>query len=172
MFIINQSMCVDENIKNRALQYLDQIYSMALYLTQDQHQAELMVERTYSLACQWMQKIDPGELKVWLFKVLMHHYKIFYQTHGKKPKNSGSEPQRASSPRKNRGAMEPIEILSNFKPVSDIFLPAILLVDMHGFSYTEAASILDCSVQLLRKGVSRARKQLSSLLNSIQSAIH
>ena len=43
---------------------------------------------------------------------------------------------------------------------------AVLLVDVQGFSYEEAAQVMDCSLGTVKSRISRARRELRDYLRS------
>ncbi|MET1038264.1 MAG: sigma-70 family RNA polymerase sigma factor, partial [Aeromicrobium sp.] len=69
-----------------ALPFLDQLYSAALRMTRNPHDAEDLVQETYSKAFSAFHQFKPGtNLKAWLYRILTNTYINSYRKKQRQP---------------------------------------------------------------------------------------
>src|SRR6266576_6108037 len=164
-----------------ALPFMDALYKQALHLTRRPEDADDMVQETYLRAYRTFSSFKEGtNCKAWLFTIL---YSIFVNKYRKEQ----SEPDTvsidkleetfhrtladrdwktnfAALTRSELDWQEP-EVNSARGKLPEDFRSAVLLVDVEGFTYEEAAAVLDCPVGTLRSRLFRARRMLFLELN-------
>ena len=158
------------------LSHMNLLYNKALQLTNNEHDASDLVQDTYARAYRYYERFRPGtNAKAWLFKILFSVFVTgyrkkkgepemlsledwdkrfdacvdgvpsnFYQDFTKYFESDGSEP----------------EIRDALAALPSAYRATVLLIDVDGFSYEEAAVVLDCPIGTVRSRVFRARKIL------------
>lgn len=165
--------------EEQALPHLDALYGMALRLTQDERDAEDLVQDTLVKAYRFFHRFEEGSnIKAWLFKVLVN---LFYNAY-RKSKNvqrlhteaeigayherfvseASVSAQRAEEALLERLAAE--KLRSAVEELPEEFRLAVLLCDLHGMSYKEIAEILDRPVGTVMSRLYRGRRQLQAKL--------
>ena len=155
---------------------MEALYNQALRLTQRPEDARDIVQETYLRAYRTFANFKEGtNCKAWLFTIL---YSIFVNRYRKEQ----SEPDTVSIDEleetfhrtladrdwdTNFAAVAGSELDWKGPEVNDAlaklpkdFRSAVLLVDVEGFTYEEAAAALDCPVGTLRSRLFRARRIL------------
>jgi RNA polymerase sigma-70 factor (ECF subfamily) len=164
-----------------ALPFIGALYNKALHLTRRPEDARDMVQETYLRAFRTFSSFKEGtNCKAWLFTIL---YSIFinkYRQEQRQPHTVSIdeleerfhrtladrdwETNFAALARPKLDWQEP-EVNHALAKLPEDFRSAVLLVDVEGFTYEEAASVLDCPVGTLRSRLFRARRLLFLELN-------
>lgn len=163
-----------------AMPHADALYGAALRMTRDSAQAEDLVQETLLRAYRFWHKFEPGtNIKAWLFRIQTN---IYINRYRKSQTEQQIIDDREAEDLLNRYAAEESTFIppdtrdSFFKSVlSDEvmkaldslpfdFRMAVLLADMHEFSYKEIAEVLDCPVGTVMSRLHRARKLLQAQL--------
>jgi len=167
------------DFKEEAISFLDHLYRVAFHLTRERADAEDLVQETYLQAVTHYGQFSPGtNLKGWLTRIL---YNLFINRYHRDKRivsldradaetgvswvesleGSGGEPEaeilKAELQNKIKEALDSL---------SEEFRTPIVLVDIGGFSYAEAAEILSCPVGTVRSRLFRARSILAGKLRS------
>ena len=152
-----------------ALPYTAALYHVALRWTKNPEDASDLVQETYLRAYQNFASFSEGtNCKAWLFTIM---YSIFVNQYRKKqregPVMSNDEIEQKYYSSLNTMAEQELNIKWVGKEVEqaldqlpEIFRTPIILVDANGFTYEEAAQVLNCPVGTLRSRLFRARKIL------------
>lgn len=164
--------------EEQALPYLDALYGMALRLTQDERDAEDLVQDCMVKAFRFFHRYQEGNIKAWLFKVLVN---TFYNTY-RKNKNTqrlhsdaeaGSHYERfvseasAAAQNAEEALLDKLALEKLREAVDELpeeFRLAVLLCDIYGFSYKEIAEILERPVGTVMSRLHRGRRQLQKRL--------
>jgi RNA polymerase sigma-70 factor, ECF subfamily len=159
-----------------ALPFMDALYNKALHLTRRPEDAGDMVQETYLRAYRTFSSFKEGtNCKAWLFTIL---YSIFVNKYRKEQRELDTvsideleetfhhtladpnwETNFAALTRSELDWQEP-EVNHAVAKLPEDFRSAVLLVDVEGFTYEEAAAALDCPVGTLRSRLFRARRML------------
>jgi len=159
-----------------ALPFMDALYKQALHLTRRPEDADDMVQETYLRAYRTFSSFKEGtNCKAWLFTIL---YSIFVNKYRKEQSEPDIisideleerfhrtladrdwETDFAALTRSELDWKGP-EVNHALAKLPEIFRSAVLLVDVEGFTYEEAAAALDCPVGTLRSRLFRARRML------------
>lgn len=158
------------------LAHADALYNLARYLTRDPSEAEDLVQETYMRALRAWSDFAPGtNVKAWLFRILRNAFISRYRyEHRRAPptpydtvEEAGED---ATEPPPGPGAdSEQLrrvvsgEIEAALRTLSEEARTVILL-DVEGFTETEAAMVLGCAVGTVKSRLSRARAVLRSKL--------
>ena len=159
-----------------ALPFMDALYGKAIHLTRSPADASDLVQETYLRAYRTFFNFRAGtNCKAWLFTIL---YSIFINKYRKQQRDpdtvSLNELEEAfhrtladENWETNFAALasseldwQGPEVNQAFEKLPESFRAAILLVDVDGLNYEEAAGVLNCPVGTLRSRLFRARKIL------------
>ena len=163
-----------------ALPHLDALYGMAVRLTGNERDAEDLVQDAMVKAFRFFHRFQPGSnIKAWLFKVLVN---TFYNT-VRKNKNvqrlhaeAGEQDGHldlflASATTAGRRAEEELldrlaaeEIRSAMEELPEEFKLAVILSDVHDFTYREISEIVGCPVGTVMSRLHRGRRLLQRRL--------
>jgi RNA polymerase sigma-70 factor, ECF subfamily len=165
--------------EREALPHLDALHGMALRLTRDERQADDLVQDSLVKAYRFFHRFEEGSnIKAWLFKVLVN---TFYNT-VRKEKNqhrleleaevdshydrflsaSTMSGQNAEEVLHEKLVME--KLRAEVEKLPPEFRDAVLLCDLHDFSYKEIADIVGCPVGTVMSRLYRGRRILQKRL--------
>jgi RNA polymerase sigma-70 factor, ECF subfamily len=163
--------------EDEALAHADQLYRIALRLTGSQQAAEELVQETYLRAFRsWRSYATGTNLAAWLATILRNIYLDEARRQSRRPviesldeqgdyylynhlAETAKEPQEAVLNRLAGGA-----IVDSLADVPPTFREVIVLVDVGGFSYKDAAEILDVPVGTVMSRLHRGRRLLKQAL--------
>jgi RNA polymerase sigma-70 factor (ECF subfamily) len=173
----------DQNLfAEKAMPYMDQLYSHALRLTKNPSDAEDLVQETYLKGYKSFESFDDGtNLRAWLFRILTNSFINVYR---KKQRsfdeqevediesvylfnNSGTSLYNqlgisAEDALFERLTDDEIQIAVDSLPSS--YKQVVLLADVQGFSYKEIAEILEIPDGTVMSRLHRARAKLKNQL--------
>ena len=170
----------DWDFESEALPYLDGLYNMAFRLTRNAEDAEDLVQETYFKAYKHYDKFESGtNLKAWLYRILRNTFINGYRKkQNQPPQSTFSDIEESFESLVDRSPGQKIkdpeqEILDQVMDedvqraldgLREDYRMVIDLVDLEGFSYKEAASILDVPVGTVMSRLYRGRRQLEAIL--------
>lgn len=168
------------SFEHAAIPFLDALYNMGYRLTRNAEDAQDLVQETYLKAYRHFDKFEPGtNLKAWLFKILKNTFINGYRKRQNRPQQSAfSDIEDAFETNLRDDVSRDIknpeqEVLDKIldsdvqralDDLSDDYRMVIHLVDLEGFSYKEAASILDVPVGTVMSRLYRGRRLLERAL--------
>lgn len=168
------------NFEAAALPFLDGLYNMGYRLTRNAEDAEDLVQETYFKAYKHYDKFQEGtNLKAWLFRILRNTFINGYRKKQNQPPQSAFSEIEESfeslvSQEPGREIKNPEqEILSGvidedvqeaLNTLREDYRMVIHLVDLEGFSYKEAAEILEVPVGTVMSRLYRGRRRLERVL--------
>jgi len=160
--------------------HFDSLYRYALYLTREAADAEDLLQRTLLQAYQYFHRFTPGSnCRAWLVKIMKNLYLMDMRgrdvSRCRSADASGSFPsQRNTVEELFPAPLTPEELLLRKTTVErvravldglpDLFREVIVLVDVEGFTYDEAASVLGCATGTVKSRLYRARNMLKAEL--------
>jgi len=158
-----------------ALPFMDALYNQALRLTRNPEDASDIVQETYLRAYRTFANFKEGtNCKAWLFTIL---YSIFVNKYRKRQREADTVSIEELEQKFHRTLadgpwetnfvatgsdldwQEP-ELNYALAKLPEDFRSAVLLVDVQGFTYEEAAAALECPVGTVRSRLFRARRML------------
>jgi RNA polymerase sigma-70 factor (ECF subfamily) len=165
-----------ERFETETLPWMRSLYGFAVRLARDPHDAADLVQESYLRAFRTFDNFASGtNAKAWLFRIL---FSVFANDRRKKSRQRVMAVEELE-PHFNRVAMErwrsgggSARALEDAAALEEAlgclpaeFRAAVLLVDVEGLSYAEAAEALRCPVGTVRSRLSRARRALFALLS-------
>jgi len=168
------------NFEASAIPFVDALYNMAYRLARNTEDAEDLVQETYLKAYKYYDKFEPGtNLKAWLFKILKNTFINGYRKRQNQPPQSAFSDIEESfeslvsdeAGRKSKTPEEEVldkvldeDVQEALSSLSEEYRMVIDLVDLEGFSYKEAASILEVPVGTVMSRLYRGRRMLEQAL--------
>jgi RNA polymerase sigma-70 factor (ECF subfamily) len=153
-----------------ALPHLGSLFGTARFLAGDAAEAEDIVQEVYVQAWKSFARYKPGtNCRAWLYKILFHvmqHHrrrsyraKRFFVAFGEEAAETAAVWQQPV-PEDLRDE----DVLRALGTIPENYRAVVLLVDVEGLSYREAADALDVPIGTIMSRLSRARAQLRGLL--------
>lgn len=168
----------DRVFEEEFLPQIDALYNFAFHLTNDENNANDLVQETYLKAYRFIDNYQRGtHAKAWLFRILKNAFINDYRKKTKQPTKIDyqeiatfheEEDTKYSSYLDLREEMfqnmmgDEVTSAINSLPVD--FRTAILLCDVEGFTYEEISKIVDIPIGTVRSRLHRARNLLKEKL--------
>jgi RNA polymerase sigma-70 factor, ECF subfamily len=158
-----------------AIGYLDTLYRAALSLTRDPAQAEDLVQDTYVRALRYQHSYQAGtNMKAWLFAIMRNLFWDRFK--GGRPEDvsldgdgevSLYDTLRDPTAVPEADVLDDIaagEVVEAVETLPELHREVVLLVDVEGFSYKDAADVLGVPIGTVMSRLHRARRQLQKSL--------
>lgn len=158
-----------------ALTHLDTLYRGALRLTRDADQAQDLVQEAYLRALRYQHSYQPGtNMKAWLFAIMRNLFWDRFKGTRKdnvslddtgdfvlyeKLRDEGAKPEADVLDQ-----MAATEVVAAVEKLPPLHREVVLLVDVEGFSYKDAADTLGVPIGTVMSRLHRARQQLQKSL--------
>ena len=155
--------------------HLDTLYRGALRLTRDPDQAQDLVQEAYLRALRYQHSYQPGtNMKAWLFAIMRNLFWDRFKGTRKdnvslddtgdfvlyeKLKDEGAKPEADVLDK-----MAATEVVAAVEKLPPLHREVVLLVDVEGFSYKDAAQTLGVPIGTVMSRLHRARQQLQRSL--------
>jgi len=168
-----------EAFERATMPFLPDVLRFARSLTRDATYAEDLVQETYLHALRgWHSFREGADPRRWLFTICHHAFlrgvrreKVYVAAPDHDPELESMETAVAHWHAEEAGLAERLERM-DLKPALDRalgaiaphFRAAVVLVDVEGLSYEEAAAVLDVAVGTVRSRLFRGRRLLQDLL--------
>jgi len=158
-----------------ALTHLDTLYRGALRLTRDPDQAQDLVQEAYLRALRYQHSYQTGtNMKAWLFAIMRN---LFWDRFKGVRKDDVSlddvgdfvlyEKLRDEGARPEADVLDRIaatEVVAAVEKLPPLHREVVVLVDVEGFSYKDAAQALGVPIGTFMSRIHRARQQLQRSL--------
>jgi RNA polymerase sigma-70 factor, ECF subfamily len=161
----------------QAIEHLDTLYRGALRLTRDPDQAQDLVQDTYARALRYQASFKPGtNLRAWLFAIMRNLFWDRFKG------GQGREVSLDQESEEDFGLYERLEdesahpdldvldgiavdeVVAAVDELPPAYREVVMLVDVEGFAYKEAAEILEVPIGTVMSRLHRARRQLQRRL--------
>ncbi len=165
--------------ESEALVHIDDLYSSAVYLTRDRDEAEDLVQDTMLKAYRNFHRYEPGtNCRAWLFRIMVN---TFLNERRRRKRQvefaddvdpdgadvadwlDGSA-HRLDPERRVVSTMFSSTVRKALDALPPEFRSAVVLSDLHDFSYKEIAEIMDCPVGTVMSRIHRGRRLLQKQL--------
>jgi RNA polymerase sigma-70 factor (ECF subfamily) len=164
-----------QSFAEEAIDHLDTLYRGALRLTRDPAQAEDLVQDTYLRALRYQSSYQAGtNMKAWLFAIMRNLFWDRFK--GGRPEDvslDGDGEVSLYDTLRDETAMPEAEVLDRIaadevvravERLPELHREVVLLVDVEGFSYRDAAEVLGVPIGTVMSRLHRARRQLQKAL--------
>jgi len=165
----------NDSFVEEAISHLDTLYRGALRLTRDPARAEDLVQDTYVRALRYQNSYQAGtNMKAWLFAIMRNLFWDRFK--GGRPEDvslDGDSQFALYDTLKDPSAMPEADVLDRIaaeevvkavEQLPELHREVVLLVDVEGFSYKDAAEVLGVPIGTVMSRLHRARRQLQKLL--------
>lgn len=156
---------------------LDSLYQSGLRLTRNPEEAEDLLHDTVLRALAAYDSYEPGtNFRAWMFTIMMNTFISKYRKRMREPTVSleqAPEPQAEGSVDAqvfDRLLSDQVE--DALRAVPEAFRTAVVLVDLEGLSYREAAQALDCPPGTVMSRLARGRAMLKHALHEVAIESH
>ncbi len=166
--------------------HVDSMYNFAFRLTNDEDDANDLVQDTYLKAFRFINSFERGtNAKAWLFRILKNSFINDYRKRSKEPSkvdyqevettyNSVEDAEmEATTDLRTETVQDMIgdEVATALNSLPVDFRTVIILCDIEGFTYEEMAKILDIPIGTVRSRLHRARNLLKDKLKNYASSM-
>jgi len=161
----------------QAIEHLDTLYRGALRLTRDPDQAQDLVQDTYARALRYQASFKPGtNLRAWLFAIMRNlFWDRFKGGQGREVSLDQDSDEdfglyerlQDDSAHPDLDVLDQIaadEVVAAVDQLPPAYREVVMLVDVEGFAYKDAAEILAVPIGTVMSRLHRARRQLQRLL--------
>jgi RNA polymerase sigma-70 factor (ECF subfamily) len=167
----------DDEFRQQALQHLDALHNLAVYLTRNGSEAEDLVQETYVRAMRFSHRFQPGtHLRAWLFQILRNTFLTFYRLRGREAPLSedgipeGGAPMFHDAPeRDSERAGVHMDLERALARLPEEFMTPLLLAEVEGLALEDVARIMDCPVGTVKSRIFRAKERLRLYLKDYES---
>ncbi|WP_026569451.1 MULTISPECIES: sigma-70 family RNA polymerase sigma factor [Sediminibacillus] len=147
--------------------YIHDVYRYLLSLCKDKNLAEDLTQDTFMKAYAALETGPPNHLKAWLMKIAYHNFVDFVRRNKKvtyeEPEYFSYLSQEDSTEWQVQKKLEKEELHNKLAQLKPMQKHAILLCDIQGYSYKEAAEMLSVKVNTLKTHIFRGRGRLRQL---------
>ncbi|TGB01099.1 sigma-70 family RNA polymerase sigma factor [Halobacillus salinus] len=147
--------------------YINDVYRYLLSLSRDQSLAEDLTQDTFMKAYGALEKSPPKAMKSWLLKIAYHTF-IDYVRRNKKmdieePGYFLNIKTGASAEEEVQKKIDKEELYTRLDQLKEVQKLAILLCDLKGYTYQQAAAALSLNENTLKSHIFRGRAKLKQL---------
>ena len=156
--------------------HLDSLYRFALRLTHNRAEAEDVVQETCVRAFRSFHRFNPGtNSRAWLFAILRNLFLNRARREGREVpagdvaswESTTGSPSEASPHNPEEEFFQTVlhgDVDRALKALPLPFREVVLLTDLEGFTYREAAAVLSCPIGTVMSRLSRGRRLLRQAL--------
>jgi len=180
--LVADGLRLPQQFEALAFPLMDRLFSTALRMTRDQHDAEDLVQDTYLKAYRFFHRFQLGtNFRAWMFRILTNHFITEYHTKKRMPPKANFETICTTVPLKENSEFNSdgeFELKVNYEDLFDDTIIAalnglpekyrivVLLSDVNDLKYKEIAKMLDCPIGTVMSRLSRGRKMLTRSLRN------
>jgi RNA polymerase sigma-70 factor (ECF subfamily) len=162
----------NDDFLRQALQHLDALHNLAVYLTRNGPEAEDLVQETYVRALRFSHRFQPGtHLRAWLFQILRNTFLTFYRLRERESAISdegvaeGEAPMfHDAPPQDTERAAVHMDLERAFTLLPEEFKTPLLLAEVEGLALEDVARIMDCPIGTVKSRIFRAKERLRQQL--------
>ncbi len=158
----------DDKLLQQALQHLDALHNLAVYLTRNGSEAEDLVQETYVRAMRFSHRFEPGtHLRAWLFQILRNTFLTFYRLREREVALSedgvpeGEAPMFHDAREQDSGRSSvQMDLEQALMRLPEEFKTPLLLAEVEGLRLEDVARIMDCPIGTVKSRIFRAKERL------------
>lgn len=164
--------------QSEAIPHMDILYNYALRLTGNTEDASDLLQETFLKAYRFWDKFEQGtNCRAWLFRIMRNSYINRYRKAVKTPEhvdydeikefyNTIREQSSDANDLSERlyGQLLDDQVATAITDLPEEFRTVVILCDIEGFTYEEAAEFVDCPIGTIRSRLHRGRKLLRDKL--------
>jgi len=163
----------DPEFQRQALEHLNALYNLAVYLTRNGPEAEDLVQETYLRAFRFAHRFQSGtNLRAWMFQILRNTFLTFYRHREREPAfldegdlDTERETMFHDAPLKDGAALEAETDLGRaIARLPEEFRTILILAEFEGLALEEVAEIMGCPVGTVKSRIYRAKERLRGFL--------
>lgn len=150
-------------MRDRLTPYLPRLFGYAFSLTMDRDAARDLVQDCAVRALEARRiPVDEPAFRAWLFRILRNRFLDIRRREGHAPMMSVEDLPHHSAGEwdADRRLINMVSVRAGMRKLAPSHREIIALVDIAGFSYSEAASLLDVPAGTVMSRISRARRAL------------
>ena len=157
-----------------ALPLMQALYNTSLRLTADGDEAADIVQETFLRAYRTFDNFRPGtNAKAWLFTILYSVFANRYHEARRRPRIDAEAVEQLEAPASPESDIALVaawgsrwnpEVERALRRLPEDFRTPLLLIDVEGLSYEEAATVLGCALGTVGSRLFRGRKLLYGML--------
>jgi len=167
-----------EEFQLEAVPHMDILYNYGLRLTGNPEDANDLLQETFLKAYRFWDKFEKGtNCRAWLFRIMRNSYINRYRKAVKTPEhvdydeikefyNTIREQSTDANDLSEKlyGQLLDDQIATAITDIPEEFRTVVILCDIEGFTYEEAAEFVDCPIGTIRSRLHRGRKLLRDKL--------
>ena len=162
----------DDTFLREALQHLEALHNLSVYLTRNGSEAEDLVQETYVRAMRFSHRFEPGtHLRAWLFQILRNTFLTFYRLRERESTLSedgvaeGEAPMFHDAPdQSSERSAAHMDLERALMRLPEEFKTPLLLAEVEGLSLEDVAHIMDCPIGTVKSRIFRAKERLRGYL--------
>ncbi|MBI2154996.1 MAG: sigma-70 family RNA polymerase sigma factor [Candidatus Rokubacteria bacterium] len=163
----------DPELQRQALEHLNALYNLAVYLTRNGAEAEDLVQETYLRAFRFSHRFQAGtNLRAWMFQILRNTFLTFYRHREREPAfldegdlDTDKETMFHDAPDKDGASVEAETDLGRaLARLPEEFRTILILAEVEGFPLEEVAQIMACPLGTVKSRIFRAKERLRGFL--------
>ncbi len=162
----------DDQFLRQALQHLEALHNLAVYLTRNGSEAEDLVQETYVRAMRFSHRFEPGtHLRAWLFQILRNTFLTFYRLRERETAFSetgvaeGEAPMFHDAPEQDsERASVHMDLEQALMRLPEEFKTPLLLAEIEGLPLEDVARIMACPIGTVKSRIFRAKERLRGYL--------
>ena len=185
--VMPRQKTISDEARNRAFRdhvvpELEILYRVALRLTRNGHDAEDLVQDTLLRAYRAIDRFDGRHPRAWLLTILRNTN--INRARKRRPHLFDDEDQalaaipahgadgREGAAEQALDGMVDETIVAALRALSGDHRAVVILVDVDGLSYMEAAEILEVPIGTIMSRLHRARRRLRTMLEHVREEVH
>lgn len=160
--------------EREAVPHMDVLYNFALRMTNNAADAEDLLQETFLKAFRFWDSYEQGtNIRAWLFRIMKNSYINRYRKESREPETVDYDETKnqyaairdgGSSPKDLQeaifGNLLDDDVSGAISALPDDFRTVLILCDIEGLTYEEAAAFVDIPIGTVRSRLHRARKVL------------
>ena len=162
-------MKVNNNVSKRLPDYLEQLWRFSYHLSQNHDVSQELTQKTCLRALEYQSSFSGGNLKSWLFKIMHNLWRDEVKYNHRIGLKLVSSEIKQEEPSANGQPEQQIllqEVLELINQLPEAQRTAMLLTAVEGFTYREAAELLNIPLGTVMSRLARAREKIGQSVHN------